>query len=244
MTRGGLRTILVAPDKAALCDAAARYVAECSRAAVAARGEFVISLAGGSTPRDLYSRLAQPPFRDAIDWRRWHVLFGDERCVPPDHQDSNYRMANEALLSRVPIATAHIHRVDGENPDPRAAAASYDEFVQRELFASGAASPTIDLSLLGIGDDGHTASLFPDVIDDCVDHARHAIAVYPASKATWRVTLSLPTLQAATCTLFLVAGASKREMLERVIRGDPSLPAARVANGAAHVVFAADSAAY
>lgn len=238
--RARTRSLVVATDKVGLCEAAARYVAACSKEAIAARGRFVVSLAGGSTPRDLYERLARAPFLDSIEWSKWIALFGDERCVPPDHADSNFKMANEALLSHVGLRRNAVIRVDGE-VEPKLAAERYASALKK-LFAK-ADDASIDLSLLGIGEDGHTASLFPDVIESCLDEESLATAVYPTSKQTWRVTLNLPLLCTARKTLFLVAGAGKSEMLRRVAAGDTSLPAARVAHGARDVLFFADAAA-
>jgi len=234
-----MRSFVVATDKVGSSEVAARYVAACSKESIAARGRFVCSLAGGSTPRDLYERLARAPFLDSIEWSKWFVLFGDERCVPPDHADSNFKMANDALLSRVGLRRNAVIRVDGEL-EPKLAAESYASALQK-LFTKWGDS-AIDLSLLGMGEDGHTASLFPDVIESCLDEESLATAVYPTAKQTWRVTLNLPTLCAARKTLFLIAGAGKREMLRRVTAGDATLPATRVANGARDVLFFADAA--
>lgn len=239
-TRAGMRGFVVATDKIGLSEVAARYVAACSKESIAARGRFVCSLAGGSTPRDLYERLARAPYLESIEWSKWFVLFGDERCVPPHHADSNFKMANDALLSHVGLRRNAVIRVDGE-AEPRVAAERYADALKK-LFAKSGDS-AIDLSLLGMGDDGHTASLFPDVIESCLDEDSLATAVYPTSKQTWRVTLNLPTLCAARKTLFLVAGAGKRTMLQRVTSGDATLPATRVANEARDVLFFADAAA-
>src|SRR5918911_3816417 len=125
--------VRVLPDSAALADAAARHVAEQSQAAVATRGRFYVALSGGSTPRELHARLASPPLRDQIDWSSWHVFFGDERCVSPDDAQSNYRMARETLLDRVPVPASQVHRMRGELP-PREAAEEYARELQ-EAFA-------------------------------------------------------------------------------------------------------------
>lgn len=233
-----LRALAIAVDKEALAEAAARYLVRSSAEAIRARGRFVISLAGGSTPRDLYRRLAAPPFADAIDWRKWRVIFSDERCVPPDHPDSNFRMANEALLSHVGLEPGAVIRVAGEREDPASAAAEYTDAVRTLLRAE------IDLSLLGIGEDGHTASLFPDVLDACLDPSAIATAVFPQAKQTWRVTLNLPILCAARNTMFLVAGAGKRAILSEIVGADSQLPAARVWRSTPKVAIFADRAAY
>ena len=182
-----------------------------------------VALAGGATPRRLYERLATCEF----PWEQTEVFFSDERCVPPDHADSNYRMANEALLSNVP---ASVHRMRGETCD----AASYEEELGR-VFGSGV--PAFDLMFLGLGEDGHTASLFPG--DPALkERTRRVVRVQGPDQP--RLTLTLPVLSAAKVALFLVAGASKRKALLRLLDGDAS-PAARVQ--AEHVVIVADEKA-
>src|SRR5881409_3587977 len=152
---GSKPTVTVVPDPDALADAAARLIAEAAADAIEARGRFMWALAGGETPRATYARLALPPFRERVDWRRVWVFFGDERCVPPDHPDSNYRMAHEAMLSKLPIPEPNIHRMRGELP-PEQAATEYGQLL-KDKFGDGGP----DMVLLGMGDDGHTASLFP-----------------------------------------------------------------------------------
>ncbi len=182
-----------------------------------------MALAGGSTPRRFYEKLAGSEF----PWSESDVFFGDERCVPPDHPASNYRMASEALLSKVP---ARVHRIQGET----CAAAAYESELS-QVFGPGL--PDFDLALLGLGDDGHTASLFPgDPALDVTD-ARVALVRRPDYA---RLTLTLPVLSAARVALFLVSGESKREALKRLIAGD-DIPAARVK--ARRIVIIADEAA-
>ncbi len=216
-------------DPAALLDGAADAVAAIARASVAARGRVTLALSGGSTPRGLYDRLAGG-WRQRLDWTRVHVFWGDERCVPPTHADSNYRMAREALLDHVPIPTAQIHRVAGE-ADPEAAALDYAATLAATLDGASRDHPgAFDLVLLGLGADGHTASLFPHraagretrrlVVADHVDAARG-----------WRLTLTPPILNAARHTMVLVAGADKAEALAAVLEGPPNvdlLPAQRL----------------
>src|SRR2546428_1503816 len=181
-----------------------------------------VALAGGSTPRPVYQRLAACEF----PWSQTEVFFGDERCVPPDHPDSNYRMANEALLSKVP---AIVHRMPGESCD---AAAYEDELTQ--VFGQGL--PVFDLVLLGLGEDAHTASLFPG--DAALDErTRRVVRIQRPDHA--RLTLTLPVLSAARVALFLVAGASKRDALRRLLAKE-DIPAARVT--AAKVVIVTDEA--
>jgi 6-phosphogluconolactonase len=180
-------------------------------------------LAGGRTPRALYARLA----REKYDWSRVEIFFSDERCVPPDHPDSNFRMARETLLSSV---RARVHRMHGETCD----AAGYEEEL-RLVFGDGL--PSFDLVFLGMGADGHTASLFPG--DPALEETQRLVAKV-ARPDHQRLTLTLPVLAASKLAVFLVSGAEKREALRRVLAGD-DLPAARVA--ARRVVIIADAAA-
>ena len=175
-------------------------------------------LSGGSTPRAILERLADEPYRSRIVWNRLHLFWGDERTVPPDRSDSNYRMVYDALIRHVAIPEANIHRIEGER-DPENAADAYAKEIAR-LFEDD--PPRFDLIWLGMGDDGHTASLFPgtgatEVID------RHVTAVYVPKLETWRVTLTLPVLNAACEVHVLVSGADKAEMMRRVVEcGDPT----------------------
>lgn len=182
-----------------------------------------LALAGGSTPQHFYRHLATCVF----PWSETEVFFGDERCVPPEHPDSNYRMASEALLSRV---RARVHRMRGETCD----AAAYEEELER---AFGPGLPEFDVVLLGLGEDGHTASLFPD--DPALEVTdRRVVRVERPDHA--RLTLTLPVLSAAKVALFLVSGTSKREPLSRLLEGE-DIPAARVE--AERVLIIADEAA-
>src|SRR2546426_370487 len=158
---GSKPTVTVVPDPDALADAAARLIAEAAADAIEARGRFMWALAGGETPRATYARLALPPFRERVDWRRVWVFFGDERAVPPDHPDSNYRMAHETLLGKVPIPAAQVLRIRGEAEDLEVAAAEYAGALGTAFGTRRGELPRFDLVLLGMGVDGHTASLFP-----------------------------------------------------------------------------------
>src|SRR5436309_2412847 len=159
---GSEPTVTIVPDPDALADAAARLTVDVAAHAIATRGRFMWALAGGETPRTTYERLALPPFRERVDWRHTWVFFGDERAVPPDHAGSNYRMAHEALLSRVPIPAAQVLRIRGEAEDLEVAAAEYARALGEAFGTRRGALPRFDLVLLGLGVDGHTASLFPD----------------------------------------------------------------------------------
>jgi 6-phosphogluconolactonase len=208
--------------------AAERFIALASEA-MAARGRFSVALAGGSTPRVLYSLLASETFSGRVDWPRVAVYWGDERCVPPEDSRSNYRLAQETLLARVPVPAASVHRIRGE-AEPAAAAAEYERLLRQRLGDTGDDSPPasgFDLVLLGMGDDGHTASLFPHT-PPLDEQTRWAMPNWSAETSTWRVTLTAPVLNAARQTLFLVSGSTKAERLARVLEGphDPhALPA-------------------
>jgi 6-phosphogluconolactonase len=183
-----------------------------------------VALAGGGTPRRTYELLAEPPHRAAVPWGLCQVFFGDERCVPPDHADSNHRMAREALLSRVPIPPAQVHRIRGEAEDADAEAAR----AEAELRAALGPAPRLDLAVLGMGPDGHVASLFPGS-PALAEERRLALAVVAAKPPPRRITLTLPALCAAEAALFLVAGAEKAERVAEVLSGRaPDLPASRV----------------
>ncbi len=197
----------------ALADAVARHIVTCAADAVATTGRFTIALSGGSTPKDAYSRLASGdtrPMRAGL-WRLTHILWGDERCVPPDDPRSNYRMAKEALLDRVPIPPDHIHRIRGED-DPQRAATDYERELRMLLTDS------LDLVLLGLGEDGHTASLFPG--QSAVHEAERWVMAVPApSGDMWRVTLTPAVLNLAKNVTFVVSGASKAQRLAEVLEG-------------------------
>jgi 6-phosphogluconolactonase len=245
------RTIEVAADRRALMEAGASAVVAAARAAIGAHGRFVTALSGGSTPRALFELLATGRFASAVDWSRVHVCWGDERAVPPDAAASNYRMVREALLDHVPIPASQVHRIRSEEP-PQAAAEAYEREL-RTLFATrvGPARPNpgapFDLMLLGMGDNGHTASLFPGL--HAVREAdRWVVAEFVAEVGMWRITLTPVVLNAAAEVVFLLAGADKAAMLHRVLEGpvDPdALPAQVVAprDGRLRWLVDADAAA-
>jgi 6-phosphogluconolactonase len=236
-----MTAVRVLADPDTLAEAAAKLVAEQAQSAIAARGRFSIALSGGSTPRALHEKLAAPPLRDQIDWPRVHVFFGDERCVPPDDEQSNYRMARDKLLSRVPIAEANVHRMRGELP-PEEAAAQYEADL-KAYFGSDA--PALDLVLLGMGDNGHTASLFPG-LQAVHEQTRWVMAEYVAEVGMWRLTLTPVILNQPRCAVFLVAGAAKASMLKRILEGpaNPSeLPAQAIHPVTGELLWLVDSAA-
>ena len=214
-TAAGAPHVKIFEDASALARAAAGRFVELAEAAVKTRGRFSVALAGGNTPRKVYELLAGDEFRPLVDWARCHVFFGDERCVPPDHAESNYRMARETLLSRVPLPPENVHRIEGVG-DAVENARAYE--VELRSFFGDAGWPELDLVLLGMGDDGHTASLFPHtpaldaggawVVANCVEKL-----------GAPRITLTAPAISHARRGLFLVSGRSKAARLAEVLRG-------------------------
>lgn len=234
---------------AALSGAAAERIVVAAEHAIDAHGRFVIALSGGSTPRRTYELLAREPYSSRVDWSRVHIVWGDERCVPPSNADSNYRMAREALLDHVPIPETNVHRMRGED-DPAAAAASY-ETALRKLFdtpngpPASAAGKNLDLALLGLGDNGHTASIFPESAAES-EQRRWVMAEYVPAVSMWRITLTAPTINAAAEVLFLIAGGDKADVLQRVLEGPRvprELPAQLIAPTPGHIHWLVDVAA-
>lgn len=239
-------TLSVYTDRGAVMQALAGHITALARQAIAERGRFTWALAGGSTPKELYELLAAEPFASQIEWPRIEVFWGDERCVPPDSPQSNYRMAQDALLSRVPVAATRIHRMAGELT-PSAAAERYNYDLQRAFpnAVYPSVPPSFDLVLLGMGDDGHTASLFPGTTALQVEDQWACAATKGAGKTLeWRLTLTFPVLNAAREVTFLVLGAAKRTMLDNVLNADPhdtQWPSARVRPINGRVVWFVDT---
>ena len=229
--------LAVLPSAAALADAAAGRFVAAAGDAIASRGQFIVALSGGSTPRDTYLRLGTEALVSRVMWSRVQVLWGDERCVPPDHVESNYRMARETLLDRVPVPAANVHRIHGED-DPLIAADVY-EATLRALRAR------IDLVLLGLGEDGHTASLFPGSAA-VHESTRWVMAARAGATSMWRITLTPAVINAALEVLFLVSGAAKAGILCRVLEGPrrpQELPAQAIAPVHGSVRWCVDAAA-
>jgi 6-phosphogluconolactonase len=221
--------IIVLDDGPALADTAARAIVETAQEAVTARGRFLVALAGGSTPRATYERLAQPPLRERMPWERTWIFFGDERGVAPEHPESNYGMANRALLCKVAVPAAQVARIRGEADDPEAAAAEYARRLAEVFQCKRGELPRFDLVLLGMGVDGHTASLFPGspVLKEVF---RPVAAVHAAAASIpQRFTFTFPLINAAARVMFLVAGAEKAKVVKAVL-GDAgnALPAGMV----------------
>jgi 6-phosphogluconolactonase len=232
--------------EAEVFDAAAQTFADAVRAVLAVRPRFTVALSGGSTPRALFERLAQPPHRDEIAWRTIDWFWGDERAVGPDDADSNYRMARETLLSKLNIAPDRVHRLRGE-AEPLARGA--DEYVHELAETFGVSPdgppPSLDLVLLGMGSDGHTASLFP--FTSALDERRRWVVANDVPQLnTKRLTLTYPMLNAASCVMFLVSGVGKAKVLREVLEGasDPRrLPSQAVQPTHGRLVWFLDRAA-
>lgn len=247
MTFRSAGDVQVFDGAAPLMRAAADIVVRCALEATRTTGVFRVALAGGSTPNPLYRLLATDAYARRIDWARVEVFWGDERCVPPDDPASNYRSAHDLLLGRVPISEAHVHRIPGER-EPAAAAAAYEREL-RTTFATAAGPPRtesgarFDLVLLGLGADGHTASLFPS--SAAVRESEHwVIAHHVAAESMWRVTLTPVVLNAAAEVLFLAAGREKAPALRRVFEGTSQpdlLPAQAIAPRAGRLRWLVDA---
>jgi 6-phosphogluconolactonase len=240
----GAPEIIVLEDPAALAEAAAQAIVEVATEAANTHGRFTVALAGGLTPRATYERLAQAPLRERMPWQRTWAFFGDERGVAADHPDSNYRMANEALLSKVPIPPAQIARIRGEAEDPEAAAADYARHMNDVFACKRGDLPRFDLILLGMGVDGHTGSLFPG--SPVLKEVFRPVAAVHAGAASipQRFTFTFPVINTAAHVMFLVAGAEKAKMLKAVL-AEPSsaLPAAMVRPTNGRLVWLLDRAA-
>src|SRR5262245_28646486 len=207
--------VLVCADAAELARESARRFAELAEVFTNDTGRFSVALSGGSTPKAMFQILAEKPFADALPWRSIYFFWGDERRVPPDHADSNYRMARESLLSKVPVPNENIFRIPAEDDDPHRAASAYSETLQNFF---GEEWPHFDLVFLGMGADAHTASLFPGT-EALKAHDRIAVANYVEKSQSWRITLTADAINKARNIMFLVAGQDKAPALKEVIEG-------------------------
>ena len=234
--------LVVAADASELTENAARAFAERAARAIGERGMFCVALSGGNTPRPVYERLAASPYRDDVDWSRVQIFFSDERFVPLDSPESNYHMAHGALLSRVPIPERFVHAVATVDISPEEAASLYEEGIRRVFEASSTEVPPFDLILLGMGADGHTASLFPDT--EALNVTERLVTPNFVPKLdTWRMSFTYPLINAAHCVMFLIQGADKADRLAQVMRGDAELPAARVQPNHGELLWMVDEAA-
>jgi 6-phosphogluconolactonase len=213
-----LPLIEIFPDPERLIQSAAEKVVRLGAEAIQKNGIFTLALSGGSTPRPLYALLAKGTFATSIDWSRVHLFWGDERCVPPDDPRSNYRMVRESLLDVVPIRPANIHRIHGED-EPKGVAAAYEQELRIFFGCAAADGPPLkgfDLVLLGMGKDGHTASLFPG-LPAVNEQARWVMALFV--EPIWRITLTPVVINKAKNVILIISGSEKAERLHRVIEG-------------------------
>ena len=235
--------LTVCADPATLAETAAHLIVDAATEAVRERGRFLLCLAGGETPRETYRCLALPAFSERMRWDQTWIFFGDERAVPPDHPESNYRMAYESLLSKVPIPEHQVLRMHGEQSDADAAAAAYAAELAGAIGTKRGELPRFDVVLLGLGIDGHTASLFPGspVLRE-VFRAVAAVHV-AAAQIPQRLTLTFPVLNAAARVLFLVTGAEKAKILKKVLDERATLPATMVRPTDGELIWLVDRAA-
>jgi 6-phosphogluconolactonase len=220
------RDIVLCRDLVELSRQSAEQFSQLADQSIEASGRMTVAFSGGSTPKHLYSLLASPDYKNRIPWNNVELFWGDERCVPPDHPESNFRMAQEALLSRIQIPAGNIHRMRGEG-QPQAAAAEYEKELQKFFDLNSRTLPRFDLILLGIGEDGHTASLFPGS-NALNETQRLVIAPFVGKLNSYRLTLTLRVLNNAANVWFLVAGASKADAVKQVFSSSSDLPAAKV----------------
>lgn len=225
---------------------AAAFIASISDQAIRSKGRFIMALSGGSTPKTLYQVLASPEWRARFNWTKIYFLFGDERCVPPDHPDSNFNMANSSLFHPLSIQPDHVFRMRGEGEDPSAVAGEYEQTIRQLTKAQPQAMPRIDLILLGLGDDGHTASLFPGTLAMQETGKVVAVGQAPTGIRT-RLTLSRGVLNHAAMVLFLVTGKGKADVVRRILEpasdADRSLPASKIVPESGQLVWMLDQAA-
>jgi 6-phosphogluconolactonase len=238
------RSIEVLATAADLFHAAAEEFVGLARTAIGAQGRFTVALSGGSTPKALYSLLASN-YADFV-WNRIFLFFGDERHVPPTDPDSNYRMVEESLLAKITpaIPPENVFRVAGENPDAAAAATDYEAQLRRFFQIKSGAFPRFDLILLGMGPDGHTASLFPDSAA-LEEQSRLVVANWVAKFNTHRITFTFPVLNRAAEVMFMASGGDKADMLHQVLEGKntPPLPSQRVQPSDGKLLWMLDEAA-
>lgn len=234
-----MRQIEIFTDSAALAAGAAEAFVGAVRSTA---GPFRVALSGGNTPRALFAALADSsaPYRARIPWDRLHIFWSDERCVPPTDRESNFKMANDALLTRVPIRREQVHRIPAELPDHEDAARRYQETLKSEFGGL----PVFDLIYLGMGPDGHTASLFPGT-SAVAETKRFVVSHYVEEKKSYRVTFTLPIINAAKAVHFLVAGPDKADTARKVLSEAPSAasPASLVQPAHGNVVWFLDQPA-
>jgi 6-phosphogluconolactonase len=239
--------VVVLEDAAAVAREGARRFVGLGREAIAARGLFHAALSGGKTPGLLFRVLAEDEFRNAVDWKRTHLYWSDERSVPPGHSDSNYGLASRELLARISIPPDNVHRMEAEREDADRAAEEYEQLLRRMIPANEQGYPSFDLIYLGMGGDGHTASLFPG--SPALEESSRAVVcqfvVPPGLPRTRRMTFTFPLLNSARTVIFLVTGADKAGRLREVLEGTAATayPAQRIRPVAGERIVLADRAA-
>lgn len=211
----GTQEVMICNDIQEMVRRAAVQFVEMAGKAISERGFFTVALSGGSTPEPFYRLLAAKDFREKIDWRKVHFFWGDERCVPPTHRESNYRMASDALFSKLDLPEENIHRIKGESG--LAAATEYQEEIRRFFHLRSKELPVFDLILLGMGEDGHIASLFPG--DPALKEREKPVAAVPLEALLSRITLTPPVIQKARNIMVLVSGRRKAEPLWQGLKG-------------------------
>lgn len=240
-----MTNLVIRDNRSDLALATAEFLVEHSERAVRERGLFTFALAGGSTPRETYALLSSDEYSSRIDWAHTHIFFGDERCVPPDDDQSNYRMARESLLDHVPIPPDQIHRMEGEREDLDSAASDYADVLCQILGGDEKNPPRMDLMLQGMGPDGHTASVFPDAIE-LAGGPSLVVTIPKKDDRLTRMTVTLPVLNAARAVAFLVAGKEKSAMIHRVLElngGEPRVPSSFVNPDPGELFFLLDQEA-
>lgn len=210
--------IIVVPNIEELSHRAAEELVALAIKTVQEKGFFTVALSGGTTPQWLYKVLAGERYRNQVPWPHVHLFWGDERCVPPDHPDSNYRMARELLIGNIPIPERNIYRMPAELDNPERAAMEYERIITSFFHLSPSALPRFDLVILGMGDDGHTASLFPETAV-LKEDKRLVFANYVEKLGKYRLTLTVPVINQAAHIFFLISGASKALVLKEVLEG-------------------------
>jgi 6-phosphogluconolactonase len=215
-----MATVTILNDETATTEAAAERLSASAAEAVATFGNFTFCLTGGRTPEHMYRLLADParPWRGQIDWANTHLFWGDERHVPPDHADSNYRMAARALIDQVPVPPQHVHRIRGEEPQANEAAVLYDAEVRAGFVRARRHDQTFDVMLLGLGEDAHIASIFPDspLLDASQPQSRVA-AVWASHLESWRITMTPGAIVDARRIVMLVAGEKKADAVHAAL---------------------------